>query len=147
MLSARMIMRDLNLRAELISLSTCMSGQSHVVPGDELLGLLRAWLYAGASTVVCTLWEASDIIARLVMERFYDALQRGTAPGIALRNALVAVREITGRELAETFAHWAREDETHTLEDALPAIPLEDYDTYPYASPVFWASFILVGRP
>ncbi len=78
-LSARMVMRDLSLRAALVTLSTCMSGLNHVVAGDELLGWLRAWFYAGASTMVCTLWEASDVVARLLMERFYEALQRGTA--------------------------------------------------------------------
>jgi len=147
MLSARMVMQDLRLCAELVSLSTCTSGLNHVVPGDELLGLLRAWFYAGASTVVCTLWEASDIVARLLMERFYEALQRGTAAGIAFRDALVAVRRMTGRELAETFARWASEDETHLLPDALPIVPLEDYDSYPCASPVTWAPFMLIGRP
>jgi CHAT domain-containing protein len=146
-LSARMVMHDLRLRAELVTLSTCMSGLNHVVAGDELLGLLRAWFYAGASTVVCTLWEASDIVARLLMERFYEALQRGTAAGIAFRDAVVAVRQMTGRELAETFARWIGEDETHTLPDALPLIPLEDYDTYPYASPATWAAFMLIGQP
>jgi CHAT domain-containing protein len=147
MLSARMVMRDLSLRAELVTLSTCTSGLNYVVPGDELLGMLRAWLYAGASTVVCTLWEASDIVARLLMERFYEALRRGTAAGIAFRDAVAAVRRMPGRELAETFARWSGEDQTHTLADALPTIPLEDYDTYPYASPVTWAPFILIGRP
>jgi CHAT domain-containing protein/tetratricopeptide (TPR) repeat protein len=147
MLSARMVMRDLRLRAELVSLSTCMSGLNQIVPGDELLGLLRAWFYAGAATVVCTLWEASDIVARLLMERFYEALQRGSTAGIAFRDAVAAVRRITGRELAETFARWVHEDETHTLSDVLPMIPLEDYDTYPYARPVTWAPFMLIGRP
>ena len=147
MLSARMVMRDLNLQAELVTLSTCSSGLNQVAPGDELLGLLRAWFYAGASTVVCTLWEASDIVARLLMERFYEALQRGTAAGIAFRDAVVAVRQMTGRDLAETFRRWRDEDETHTHPNALPMIPLEDYDTYPCASPVTWAPFMLIGRP
>jgi hypothetical protein len=54
---------------------------------------------------------------------------------------------MTGRDLAETFARWASEDETHMLPDALPIVPLEDYDSYPCASPVTWAPFMLIGRP
>src|SRR5205085_2399619 len=56
-LSARAILRELVLNADLVTLSACMSGLSQVMSGDELMGLQRAFLYAGASAVVCTLWE------------------------------------------------------------------------------------------
>ncbi len=144
-LSARAVMRDMTLRADLVTISACMSGMSRVLPGDELLGLLRAWLYAGASTVVCALWEASDVVARLVMERFYELLGAGHAPGIAFRDALVAVRELTGRELEATFARW-REAEPNAPPDAIPAVPPEDYDALLCADPVVWAPFTLFGR-
>src|SRR3712207_1055679 len=58
-LTARAIIGQLDLRADLVTLSACTSGLSHVVPGDELLGLQRAFLYAGVPSVVCTLWEAN----------------------------------------------------------------------------------------
>jgi CHAT domain-containing protein len=145
-LSARMIMQELNLRPGLVSLSGCTSGLNQVVPGDELLGLLRAWLYAGATTVVCALWEAADIVARLMIEHFYVALRAGASPGVAFRDAVVAVRQATGRSLAETFARWRREDIDAAGSSALPEIAPDQLDACPYADAVVWGSFMLIGR-
>jgi CHAT domain-containing protein/tetratricopeptide (TPR) repeat protein len=145
-LTAREVMRDLSLRAELVTISACMSGLNRVVPGDELIGPLRAWLYAGAATVVCAQWEASDIVARLLMERFYELLAAGASPGAAFRDALVAVREISGGELAATFARW-RADEPDAPPDAFPAIPPDQRDARIFADPVVWAPFTLFGKP
>lgn len=141
-ISARQVMYTINLHADLVSLSACTSGLTHVVADDELFGMLRAFLYAGATTVVCALWEAADIVARLMMERFYQALKRGDSPGVAFRDALVAVRQMTGRLLAEHFERWQQEDASLVL----PEIAPDQYDTLLYANPVDWASFILIGR-
>lgn len=108
-LSARAIMERLRLDADLVILSSCTSGISHVVPGDELLGFQRAFLYAGALTVICTRWEAVDLVALLVMDRFYRELRRHR-PGIALRNAQIAVREMTLRGLRRTVARLQSAD-------------------------------------
>ncbi|MFL5802923.1 MAG: CHAT domain-containing protein [Roseiflexaceae bacterium] len=145
-LSARVIMHELNLRPGLVSLSACTSGLTQVVPGDEILGLLRAWLYAGATTVVCALWDAADIVARVMMERFYVALSAGASPGVAFRDAVVAVRQMTGRSLAETFARWRQEDEASARPGVLPEISPDQYDLHPYADAILWAPFMLIGR-
>lgn len=146
-LSARVIMGASGLRADLVVLSACTSGLSHVVPGDELLGLQRAWLFAGAAAVVCALWEAPDLVTLLVMERFYAALAAGAGQGEALRDALVAVRSLTGRELEATFARWRAEEPALAVAGALPVIPPELADRPLYADPVLWAPFMLIGRP
>jgi CHAT domain-containing protein len=124
-LSARTIIRDLNLAADLVTLSSCTSGVSHVVPGDELLGLQRALLYAGAPTVLCTRWEARDLVSLLVMDRFYTALQQGQPPGVALRDAQIAVRELTGQELTALIERWNTPDRLTPTLDA-PAEALHD---------------------
>lgn len=142
-LSARAVMEQLNLRATLVTLSACTSGLSRVAPGDELLGLLRSWLYAGASTVVCALWDAADIPTRLIIEQFYSILQSGASPGIAFLNAIVATRDITGRELEGIFANWREADSTVPL----PVINPDLYDLRPYSDPQVWAPFVLFGRP
>jgi CHAT domain-containing protein/tetratricopeptide (TPR) repeat protein len=108
-LSARAIIRDLDLAADLVTLSSCTSGVSHVVPGDELLGLQRALLYAGVPTVVCTRWEARDLVALLIMDRFYTALLQGFSPAVALRDAQIAVRDLTSRDLAALLDRWRAE--------------------------------------
>jgi CHAT domain-containing protein len=147
-LSARQIMNGLELRADLVTLSACMSGVTHVVPGDELLGLQRAFLYAGAPTVVCTLWEAADFVTLLVMDRFYADLGRGKAPGAALRDAQAAVRAMTGRDLLATIERWRAEDpEFVAALGELPEVPAAMLDAPIYADPFYWAPFMLIGKP
>src|SRR5262249_25221984 len=51
---------QLNLPAELITLSGCGTGLNVVVAGDELLGLKRGLLYAGAQGILLTLWDVYD---------------------------------------------------------------------------------------
>lgn len=145
-LSARAVMGELSLRPGLVTLSACTSGLAQVVGGDELLGMLRAWLYAGATTVVCAQWEASDIVARLLMEQFYGALGRGAEPGVAFRDAVVAVRHMRGRDLAAVFERWRAADRELASPPALPELTPEQAGLTPYADPVVWASFMVVGR-
>jgi CHAT domain-containing protein/tetratricopeptide (TPR) repeat protein len=143
-LSARAIIRDLSLRAELVTLSSCTSGVSHVVPGDELLGLQRAFLFAGAPAVVCTRWEARDLVALLVMDRFYAGLHAGRAPADSLRDAQVFVRELTREQLAELIDTW--QAEVGNLAAELEDLQDQSPDTRPFADPLFWAPFMLIGR-
>jgi CHAT domain-containing protein len=147
-LSARQIMSELNLGADLVTLSACMSGVTHVVPGDELLGLQRAFLYAGAPAVICTLWEAADMVALLVMDRFYAGLIGGRAPAEALRDAQVAVRAMTGRDLMATIDRWRAADPGFVAAlGELPEAPEAALDLSIYADPLYWAPFMLIGRP
>jgi CHAT domain-containing protein/tetratricopeptide (TPR) repeat protein len=147
LLSARAIIEKLELTADLVTLSACQSGVTHVMPGDEMLGLQRAFLYAGAPAVVCTLWETADLVALLVMDRFYADLRRGIAPATALRDAQVAVRDMTGRDLTATIARWRDEDpEFIAAIGELPAIPTDMLNMRIYADPIHWAPFMLIGR-
>jgi len=147
LLSARQIIEKLELTADLVTLSACQSGVTHVMPGDEMLGLQRAFLYAGAPAVVCTLWETADLVALLVMDRFYADLRGGSAPATALRDAQVALRDMTGRNLLATIARWRYEDaEFAAAIGEGPTIPPEMLDMRIYADPIHWAPFMLIGR-
>jgi CHAT domain-containing protein/tetratricopeptide (TPR) repeat protein len=146
-LQASAIMHDIDLQVDLVTLSACTTGLSHVVPGDELQGLSRAFLYAGAPAVVCTLWEAADFVTLLVMERFYQGLGRGLAPALALRDAQVAVRELRAGELAAAVERWREADsELAALSAALPPVAPDQRDSRPFADPQYWAPFMLIGR-
>src|SRR5262249_20024043 len=103
MLDASTIMSSLKLRAELVTLSSCMSGFSRVVPGDELLGLQRAFLYDGAPTVVWTLAKTRDTVAVLVMEQLYSRLIAGAPIAAALRDALISVRSMTRDDVLQAL--------------------------------------------
>ena len=76
----------LDLKARLVVLSACETGLGKLSRGDELVGLQRAFLYAGTPAVVTTLWKVDDRASFLLMRDFYDQLKtRG--PAEALRRA------------------------------------------------------------
>jgi len=66
---------SLDLQAQLVVLSSCETGLGHLTTGDELVGLSRAFLCAGAQALVCSLWEVNDESTGYFMERFYRNLQ------------------------------------------------------------------------
>ncbi|MBK8903188.1 MAG: CHAT domain-containing protein [Anaerolineaceae bacterium] len=83
----------LNLQNALVTLSACESGRSHVMGGDEILGLIRAFLGAGAATVVVSLWLAQDETTAVLMARWYELLsQDDMEPAAALRAAQMSLK-------------------------------------------------------
>ncbi|MEU6719610.1 CHAT domain-containing protein [Nonomuraea sp. NPDC046802] len=85
----------LRFRADLVTLSACRSGASRGRPGDERLGLARAFLLAGAKSVLVTQWQVDDLSTALFMERFYELLVAGAPRGQALHEAQATVRGMT----------------------------------------------------
>ncbi len=75
-----------------VVLSACESGLAEASSGDEMLGLARAFLIAGAARVVATLWPVDDHVTAGFMSRFYGALALGDGPAAALREAQAATR-------------------------------------------------------
>ena len=65
---------QLKLDAELVTLSGCATGMNVVTPGDELLGLIRGLLYAGAHSLLLTLWDVHDQSTADFMAHFLSAL-------------------------------------------------------------------------
>lgn len=123
-----MTVRDiasLPLDAGLVTLSGCETGRSVIGAGDELLGLVRAFLAAGAGSVLVSLWTVHDESTAELMTTFYHRMHnidRGDGrakPGAEPRSA--------GATLAATLRHAQRE--------AMERDP----------HPVHWAPFILVG--
>jgi CHAT domain-containing protein len=78
---------NLRLKASLVTLSACQTGRSMVGGGDELLGLLRAFLAAGTNSLVSTFWAVEDKTTAVLMGSFYQALAENTTKGAALRQA------------------------------------------------------------
>ena len=77
----------LKLNADVVVLSACRTGLGALVRGEGLVGLTRAFQYAGASRVVVSLWEVDDAATADLMQAFYSAMGRGRSPGEALRAA------------------------------------------------------------
>jgi CHAT domain-containing protein/tetratricopeptide (TPR) repeat protein len=117
---------DLELDAELVVLSACRSAQGPVT-GDGVLGMTRAFMYAGAPSVIATLWDVADQTGAELMPAFYRSWRRGDAKSVALRDAqLQLLRRLrAGRVLLATPGGDR---------------PLHDH-------PFFWAGFVLLGEP
>lgn len=92
----RVTVRDLwshDLSAELVVLSACETGLSKVFAGDELLGLARGFLTAGAASLIVSLWSVNDTAAERSMTDLYTEMQRGGTPAASLRHAqLLSIR-------------------------------------------------------
>ena len=137
---------DLRLQADLVVLSACetalargyagrpgslvSSQQEDQFPaGDELVGLSRAFMYAGAPTIVASLWKVSDDSTALLMGEFYKNLK--TMPKAeALRQAQLTLMR------AEIPLSGVR---------GLQVSPTEAGQTIRASHPYFWAPFILIG--
>lgn len=76
---------NLKLNADLVTLSACRTGRGKLVRGEGILGLTRAFLYAGASSLVVSHWPVSDYFTAKFMDKFYGYLQEGNSKSAALR--------------------------------------------------------------
>ena len=82
--------RDLyyrRLKARLVTLSACETGISKISAGEEILGLARGFLSAGAQSLMLSLWTVNDEATARLMKQFYSSLQRGAGVSASLRIA------------------------------------------------------------
>lgn len=107
------------LDTSLVVLSGCETGRNVVAGGDEIMGISRAFLYAGSSSLVLSLWRVSDQSTAQLMQDFYRRLQHGQPKAEALRSAQ--------RSLIEASTSTA------------------GFPAHGYEHPFFWAPFVLVG--
>jgi hypothetical protein len=90
---------------DLVTLSACDTALSRIYSGDDLVGLSRAFMYAGCPRLLATLWSVEDRSTYLLMTAFYEYwADEGVSPPEALRRAQVHVRRLPG--LRHPF-HWA----------------------------------------
>lgn len=94
----------LDLTAELVVLSACETALGEEVRGEGLIGLARAFLYAGASRVAVSLWRVEDTATAELMPRFYRHLADQPSTTAALRAAKLEL--IRGGAFSHP-AYWA----------------------------------------
>jgi CHAT domain-containing protein/tetratricopeptide (TPR) repeat protein len=87
---------DLQLRAEMVTLSACHTGMNLVFPGDELHGLMRGFLYAGTPSLIASLWAANDLSTAEFMREMYSRLRAGETKRAAMRSAQLAIKDAYG---------------------------------------------------
>lgn len=116
----------LDLQADLVVLSACRTALGKV-SGDGILGMTRAFFYAGASSVMATLWDVADEPTNLLILDFYSSLRKGKDKSRALQAAQL---------------HLLRGLRAGRVKVKTPAGVLTLAE-----DPIFWAGFVLQGEP
>ena len=119
---------SLDLHADLVVLSACRTGLGRI-SGDGVAGLARAFFYAGAASVVSTLWDVADQPASQLIADFYRSYRKGGSVGKS-----EALREAQLRLMRSLRKGEVRAD------TPFGTLPLPE-------DPVFWAGYILLGEP
>jgi CHAT domain-containing protein/tetratricopeptide (TPR) repeat protein len=105
------VFEQMRLGADLVTLSACETALGQELGGEGLLGLTRAFHYAGARSVVASLWRVADDSTAELMTRFYGHLASGVPKADALRAAQLDLLRAGGKSNASApFAHpfhWA----------------------------------------
>jgi CHAT domain-containing protein len=110
---------SIDVAADLVVMSACYSGlaERSPLPGDDLFGLQRALLHAGARTVVCGMWDVYDGTGPELMQGFFEGLAEGQPAPAALA------------------------DSQRALLDRLR----ESEEVEPWLHPYFWAVYTTIG--
>ncbi|MDD5712934.1 MAG: CHAT domain-containing protein, partial [Smithellaceae bacterium] len=123
---------DLKLNADAVVLSACKTALGKEIAGEGIVGLSRAFMLAGAKTVIVSLWSVESNSTALLMKSFYSHLKPGVSKEEALR---LAKEELQSQGLATT-------DSSRGVKLAAREKNTEADTSHPF----FWAPFILVGE-
>ena len=141
-LQAWEIFEQVRLEAELVTLSACETGLGQEVGGDGLVGLTRAFQYAGARSVLASLWGVSDRSTSALMVRFYGYLRAGQTKDQALRSAQLDLLRGPVAVPGERASWWVKSYLFILSLFAMVESPDEWVDA---THPFYWAAFQLHG--
>ena len=128
----------MDLKASLVVLSACETGLGALSSGDELVGLTRAFIYAGTPSVVASLWKVDDASTAQLMSSFYRNLKSKTKVE-SLRQAqldMIRGKTNTGLLAQRGVGGVAKLGQTPAARSS---------DSITTSHPYFWAPFVLVG--
>lgn len=134
-LQAWEIIEQIRLEADLVTLSACETGLGADMGGEGLIGLVRAFQYAGARSVVASLWSVADRPTSELMQGFYASLRSGASKADALRSAQLL---LIGHDAASAQPEDDERGVRRLVGSATEAGPLANH-------PYFWAAFQLYG--
>ena len=145
-------------QCRLVTLSACETGLTDPTSiSDEYIGLPSGFLYAGSPSVVSSLWTVSDLSTAFLMLKFYENFQSSQKQAgdvaIALNQAQKWLRNLTTEEfekllnkykpqIEQIFAQMPIKKERIKARRRLEALKRQ---SYPFASPFYWAAFTATG--
>ncbi len=97
---------EVDCNNEMVVLSACETGVGALAKGEGVLSMARGFIYAGAKSVISTLWPANDQSSAAIMNVFYKELKKGNAKDEALRNAKLAYLEKADPKFRHPY-YWA----------------------------------------
>ena len=133
---------SLQLKAKLVVLSACDTGKGDQTGGDEVMGLTRGLLAAGAQSALVSLWPVDDAATALMMQQFYTHLLDRKTPADALRLAQAYMVKSQTAEVEQAI------ETNRSAFDAATRAGFSKKTPRPkegYAHPYYWAAFVLVG--
>ena len=98
---------DMSLNADMVTLSACQTGIGRLQKGQGMMSLSKGFYYAGAKSLVTTLWKINDKSTVKLMGFFYEGLSKGKSKKEALRDAKLTYLETTEDELLKHPYYWA----------------------------------------
>jgi CHAT domain-containing protein len=125
---------SLKLNADIVVLSSCNTATGRILTGEGLLGLQRAFLTAGASSVVASLWSIYDRSTPIFMSHFYKNLKEYEEEELGLINRFMI------------WADWYEPELVDYKTLALRDAKLDMLEHPYYNHPVHWASFVITGK-
>ncbi|MEL6253844.1 MAG: CHAT domain-containing tetratricopeptide repeat protein [Bacteroidota bacterium] len=96
----------MNIPAEMVVLSACETGLGELKAGEGIASLSRAFSYAGAQSIITTLWSVNDQKTAELMQRFYQNIAEGEVKDVALQKAKLSFLEAQDNYHAHPF-FWA----------------------------------------
>ena len=125
----------MKIPADLVVLSACQTATGKMYTTEGVVGLARAFMFAGAPRVLCSLWKVDDEATRVFMERFYALWNPRDGTGVGAAAALRAAQEHV-----RTYERDIVDAEASAL-----AGRRVDRRERPWAHPRFWAAWVLWG--
>ncbi|HUV51333.1 MAG TPA: CHAT domain-containing protein [Anaerolineae bacterium] len=123
---------ELKLNADAVVLSACKTALGKEIAGEGIVGLSRAFMLAGAKSIIVSLWSVESNSTAVLMKRFYSHLKLGRSKEEALR---LAKQELKSQSLAST-------DLSRGVTIAGRDKKIQTGASHPF----FWAPFILIGE-
>ncbi|WP_158596906.1 CHAT domain-containing protein [Aquimarina sp. BL5] len=108
--SSLLYVKDLygyNINADLVTLSACQTGLGKLQKGEGMLSLARGFSYAGAKSLVTTLWKINDQTTSELMQDFYENLDASLPKDKALREAKLTYLKTAEDELLTHPYYWS----------------------------------------